>query len=144
MGLMAGFLFSLKQVHPTIEFRFGWGTVAAFLITAAVSWKFCDVIARPDNNAQPGERRFVVRWMVGFIGLSSLGTIAAFAYSLRNVSSASRWEVIEGTGIALAVLSVGAWLIVKVFKFFEEQSAAELEQQRRDHEAADEEENEQK
>jgi len=34
----------------------------------------------------------------------------------------------------VVVLAMGGWLIYRVFRFFEEQSAAELEQQRRDHE----------
>jgi hypothetical protein len=137
MGLMAGFLFSLKQVHPTIELRFGLGTVAAFLIAAVASWRFCGVIAKPDSGSKPGERRFIIRWLIGFIGLSGLGTLVAFGYALRNVSSSSRWEVIEGTVIAVAVLTVGGWFIYKAFRFFEEQSEIELEQQRRDHENDD-------
>src|SRR5689334_18624515 len=134
MGFMAGFLFSLKQVHPSIELRFGVGTVVAFVVAAAVSWRFCGVLAKPEAGGRQGDRRFVIRWMIGFIGLSSLATLAAFAYALRNVSSTSRWEVIEGTLIAVAVLSAGGWLIYKAFQFFEEQSSIELEQQRRDHE----------
>jgi hypothetical protein len=81
----------------------------------------------------------MVRWMVGFLGISALGTIAAFAYSLKDVSSTSRWEVVEGTLIAVAVLAMGGWLIYRAFQFFEEQSAAELEQQKREHERKEEE-----
>ena len=100
----------------------------------AVSWRFCAVLARANPDSKPGERRFMIRWMIGFIGLSSLGTLAAFAYALRNVSAGIRWEVIEGTVIAVGVLTMGGWLIFKAFQFFEEQSAIELEQQQRDQE----------
>jgi len=134
MGLMAGFLFSLKQVHPSIELRFGLGTVLAFGLVAVVSWRFCAILARADEPAETGRKRFMVRWMIGFLGLSALGTAAAFAYALKDVSSQNRWDVIEGTLIAVVVLAVGGWIIYRVFQFFEEQSAAELEQQRRDHE----------
>jgi len=135
MGLMAGFLYSLKKVHPTIELRFTIGTVIAFLIAAVASWKFCAMLARSNESEQPGQRPFIVRWMIMFLGVASLATLGAFAYALKDVSSQSRLEVIEGTAIAAVVLAIGGWFIYKAFQFFEEQSAAELEQQRRDHEA---------
>ncbi len=138
MGLMAAFLFSLKQVHPSIELRFGIGTVAAFVIAWAISWRFCTVLTRSDDGSATDRRKFVVRWMVGFMSVAGLGTLAAFGYALKDVSATSRWDVIEGTGLAVLVLSIGGTLIYKAFQFFEEQSEIELEQQRRDHEADEE------
>lgn len=133
MGLMAAFLFSLKQVHPSIELRFGLGTVAGFIGAWAVSWRFCNILTRQDA-AGSNPRPIVFRWMLGFMSVAGLGTLAAFAYALKDVSAESRWEVIEGTFIATIVLSIGGTLIFKAFKFFEEQSEIELEQQRREHE----------
>lgn len=133
---MAAFLFSLKQVHPSIELRFGVGTVFAFAIAAGLSWRVCALLGR--RNAASGDdaaaNRLIQRWMILFMSVSGLGTLAAFGYALKDVSAASRREVIEGTGMAVVVLAMGAWLIFKAYQFFEEQSAAELEQQRRDHE----------
>lgn len=137
MGLMAAFLFSLRQVHPSIELRFGPGPLAAFVLAWAASWRFCTVLERSDDAPGSGRRRFVVRWMIGFLGFAALGTLAAFGYALKDVSSQNRWDVIEGTLIAVAVLALGGWLIYKAFQFFEEQSAIELEQQRREHEERD-------
>lgn len=137
MGAMAAFLVSLKQVHPSIELRFGVSTILAFVIAGAVSWRFCEALARSDETESAGKKRFMFRWMTAFIGISSLGTILAFAYALKDVSAKSRGEVVEGTLIAVVVLAAGGWLIYKAFQFFEEQSAAELDQQRRDHEHRD-------
>ena len=134
MGVMAAFLVSLKQVHPTIEFRFGFAAIAVFLVAAVASWRFCGMLARSGSSAESSRNRFIVRWMIAFLGISALGTLAAFVYSLKDVSSQSRREVVEGTVIAVLVLAIGAWLIYRAFQFFEEQSAAELEQQKRDHE----------
>jgi hypothetical protein len=134
MGLMAAFLISLKQVHPSIEFRFGFGAIAAFLIAAVASWRFCAMLAGPDTSGEPRRRRFIVRWMVAFLGVSAVGTLLAFAYSLKDVSSQSRREVVEGTVIAVLVLAIGGWLIYRAFQFFEEQSTAELEQLKRERE----------
>src|SRR5262245_46926603 len=87
MGVMAAFLVSLKQVHPTIEFRFGFGAIAAFLIAAVASWRFCGMLARSESPGESSRKRFIVRWMIGFLGISALGTLAAFVYSLKDVSS---------------------------------------------------------
>jgi hypothetical protein len=135
MGGMAAFLYSLKQVHPDIHFRFTTGTVVIFLGVAIFSWKFCDVLAKSENaDGQPANRRrFVVRWLVSFVGITTLATCASFAYALKNVESAMRREVIEGTLLAVVVLSLGGLLIWKAFRFFEQQSEAELAE-RREHE----------
>ena len=127
-GCMAAFLYSLKQVHPELSFRFTVGTVLVFLVVAIFSWIFCGVLARSESpGGGPARRnRFMIRWLVWFFGLASLGTAAAFAYALKDVNSESRRDVIEGTVIAVAVLSLGGVLIWKAFKFFEEQSDAEL------------------
>ena len=142
MGVMAGFLVSLKQVHPSIELHFGVGTVVAFILAGAASWRFCAMLARPDSSDGTNRNRFIVRWMITFLGISALGTLAAFAYSLKDVSARSRSEVVQGTLIAACVLAVGGWFIYRAFQFFEEQSAAELEQQKRDHEEREKEEQE--
>jgi hypothetical protein len=127
-GCMAAFLYSLKQVHPDLSFRFTLGTVLVFLVVAVSSWIFCGVLAKSESGGdQPVRRnRFMLRWLVWFFGFASLGTVAAFAYALKDVNSESRRDVIEGTVIAIAVLSLGGVLIWKAFKFFEEQSDAEL------------------
>ena len=49
MGVMAAFLVSLKQVHPSIELRFGVGAIVAFLIAAVASWRFCAMLVRAET-----------------------------------------------------------------------------------------------
>lgn len=134
MGTLAGFLYSLKDVHPNLRLEFGAGTVVVALATAMASWIFCGVMARADVEDSPtvARRRFFIRWLIFFGSASGLGTLFAFAYSLRHVSSASRRDVIEGTVLALVVISAGGFLIRKAFRFFEEQDKAALEE-RRDH-----------
>jgi hypothetical protein len=135
MGSMAAFLYSLKQVHPAIQLKFTLGTVVIFFLVGAFSWKFCGVLAKSVNEREgPEKKRFIVRWLIFFVTLSSLGTIAAFIYALKDVSGESRRDVIEGTLIAVFVLAIGGWLIYKAFRFFEEQSEIELENQRDEHE----------
>src|SRR5258706_11945943 len=109
LGVMAAFLFSLKQVHPAIRLDFTLGTVLAFLITAVFSWLFCGVLFKGEFNegdsagAAALKKRRVTRWIFFFVVVSGLATAGAFLYSLKDVSADSRREVIEGAGIATVV-----------------------------------------
>ncbi|HEU0009242.1 MAG TPA: hypothetical protein VFT34_05430 [Verrucomicrobiae bacterium] len=139
MGTLAGFLYSLKDVHPNLRLEFGAGAVLVAVATAIASWIFCGVMARADVEGRPtfARRRFFIRWLIFFGSASTLGTLFAFAYSLRNVSSAGRRDVVEGTVLAVVVIAAGGFLIRKAFRFFEEQDKAALEEQRRHDEEAD-------
>ena len=139
MGLMAGFLYSLKTVHPSIRLDFTLGSVAAFIIAALVSWKFCAALYR-DETGEAGDdgsrreetqKKFLKRWIMIFVGTSSLLTLLAFAWSLKDVGSDSRRQVIEGTVLAAVVIGVVAWLLRMVVRFFEEQSRFEEELRRK-------------
>lgn len=138
LGVMAAFLYSLKQVHPTIRLELGLGTALAFLITAAFSWIFCGVLFKGEfdegdyANAAALKKRRIVRWIIFFIVISGLATAGAFLYSLKDLSAESRREVIEGTGIAALVLTVGGLLIHKAVRFFEEQDKVNLAARRDD------------
>jgi hypothetical protein len=134
MGSMAAFLYSLKQVHPEIRFRFSAGTVLIFLVVAIFSWIFCGVLAKSESaDRQPRKRkRFVIRWLVSFVGVTTLATLASFGYALKNVGWARRRDVIEGTLLAFAVLALGGLLIWKAFRFFEQQSETDSAEQEAD------------
>jgi uncharacterized BrkB/YihY/UPF0761 family membrane protein len=129
MGALAAFLYSLKEVHPHIQFKFTIGTAVIALATGVVSWVFCGVMARADAEEHPtvARRRFFIRWLVVFGGLTTVGTFIAFIASLRNVSSRGRRDVLEGTALALMVIVAGGFLIHKAFRFFEEQDKASLD-----------------
>ena len=140
LGLMAAFLYSLKQVHPHIVIEFGFGTVLSFLVTAGFSWVFCDVLFKGEFDQGDTEqaaivrKRRVTRWVVFFIVVSSLATGGAFLYSLKNVSADTRREVLLGGGFAVVVLSMGGYFIHKAFRFFEEQDRISVELQREEDE----------
>ena len=138
MGALAAFLYSLKEVHPSIRFEFTAGTAIIALATAVTSWIFCGLMARADAEEHPSvtRRRFFIRWLLFFGGLSGTGTVLAFANSLRNVSTRGRRDVIEGTALAFLVLLAGGFLIRKAFLFFEEQDKATLDEQRREKDEA--------
>jgi hypothetical protein len=136
IGSMAAFLYSLKQVHPSVRLELGLGTLVVFLGAAIFSWMFCGMLAKAGIAEVPGGDRgerarhgkSLKRWVVVFTLVCGLATIAAFAYSLKDVSAQARRDVVGGTVIACLVLAAGGWLIRRAVQFFEEDSAAQLEQ----------------
>lgn len=134
LGTLAGFLQSLKEVHPNLRIELGTGTVLTFLVTGAVAWFFCGLMMRADAESDTpagrtqARRRFFKRWLMLFGGLCAAGTVLAFVRSLKNVGASSRRDVLFGTGLAVLVLGAGAWLIYKAVRFFEDQDRAALEE----------------
>jgi hypothetical protein len=134
LGIMVAFLYSIRQVHPDFQIEFTFGTVVAFVITAALTVVFCQVLfagefAAGRTGSGKGGKQRVRRWLMVFLAGSALATVGAFLYSLKDVSSASRREVIVGTGVAVLVLSIGGFLIHRSVLFFEEQDRANLQHQ---------------
>jgi hypothetical protein len=148
LSVLTGFLYSLKQVHPSIEFEFGFGTVVSSLAAAVFSWLFCGVLFRTEfdegDTAQSTaiKNRRMVRWVIFFLVISAVSGTGVFLYSLKDVAAESRREVIQGTGIAVVVLAIGGFLIHKTVVFFEEQDRINLALEREEKERADREDSE--
>lgn len=146
LSVLTGFLYSLKQVHPSILFEFGVGTVLSSLVAAVFSWLFCGVLFKTEfdegDTAQSAaiKKRRMTRWVIFFLVVSAVSGAGVFLYSLKDVSAESRREVIQGTGIAVIVLSIGGFLIHKTVVFFEEQDRINLELEREEKERAEREE----
>src|SRR5258706_11737739 len=102
LGVMAAFLFSLKQVHPAIRLDFTLGTVLAFLITAVFSWLFCGVLFQGAFNegdsagAAALKKRRVARWILFFRVVSALAASGACLYFPKDFSSHNRRQVFAG------------------------------------------------
>ncbi len=133
LGSMAAFLYSLKQVHPSIVLEFGPGTILSAGITAVFSWLFCGVLFRTQfdegDSAQSAavKNRRMVRWVIYFLVISALVGAGVFLYSLKDVSAEGRRDVLIGTGMAVIVLTIGGILIHKTVLFFEEQDRINME-----------------
>lgn len=143
LSVLTGFLYSLKQVHPSIILEFTVGTVVSSLAVAAFSWLFCGVLFKTEfdegDTAQSSaiKNRRMVRWVMFFLIFSALSGTGVFLYSLKDVNAESRREVIQGTGIAVVVLTIGGVLIHKTVKFFEEQDRVNLALEREERERAE-------
>jgi FtsH-binding integral membrane protein len=122
MAVGAAFLASLKQVNPSIEFHFSAATVAAFVLGGLFTLVSFRVILNrgAGGGADDKIRR---RWLLLFSAVASLAMFASFAIALRNLSPEKRSEVLGGTAIAVAVLTLFGWLFWKTVRFFDPDAA---------------------
>jgi NADH:ubiquinone oxidoreductase subunit 6 (subunit J) len=138
MGVMAGLIYAVKSVHPTIRVEFSVGVVLITLLVGAATWMFLAVIIREEGHRAEGvkgRRRFLNRWMLVFVVITVIATVAAFARSLRGVSSEKVRDVIEGTVGAILFVSLFLYLLWRLLCFLEkdsERNAQVMEQSDKD------------
>src|SRR5262245_23575308 len=106
MAITAAIVASIRQVNPTVEFKFSIFTVIAFFLvgffTVAIFRRIFDM-----NAASPRVNR---RRLALFAGTVAAALVASMAFALRGISSEKRFDVAAGIGIAVLVLSFGAWI----------------------------------
>jgi len=109
IGLLAAFLASLKQVNPTIVFKFTFETVAAFVGGAALTVLFLRVVLHGSKK-----RRAAL-----VIAAAVVSVVLYFSFGIENTSRANRSDVTIGTVIAVTVLSFLGFVIWRLGKYFE-------------------------
>ena len=125
VGAMSAFFFSVKQVNPTVRFEFSTLTVLGFAVAAVFSWMAWQVIAWAGRG-----RKSQLVWLSAFTTLLCLGTAAAFAYGMRNVSWERQKDFATGAALAVAVLVALGLVFWRLMRFFER--ASEPDQQAND------------
>jgi len=109
IGVLAAFLASLKQVNPTIVFKFTFLTVLAFAGGAVLTALFLRIVLHGSKK-----RRAPLVFAAAIVSV-----ILYFLFGIENTSRASRSDVVVGTVIALTVLSFLAFVIWRLGKYFE-------------------------
>ncbi len=127
MGAVAGFLCSVKQVHPSLRFAFSMASVAGFVVAAAFAWVCVGIIFRAAGLAERGNgagwrRQPVVRWLIVFGVVSAVATLGGFAYAMKDVAGEELRNVMEGTAMAVVALGIVGWMLRRVVRFFEVES----------------------
>lgn len=109
IGVLAAFLASLKQVNPTIVFKFTFGTVAAFAAGAVLTALFLRVVLHGSKK-----RRALIVFAAAIASV-----VLYFFFGIENTSRANRSDVLVGTVIAVTVLSFLAWVIWRLGRYLE-------------------------
>jgi len=122
LGLMAAFLYSIKQVTPELQYRISVGTGVSFVAAAALSWAFWRLVFGKPNSSENGLSKPRKRWFIILSAFLTVATLAPFVYTLKGVANEKMVEIAEGTALALLALGVVGFLLWKAARFLENDS----------------------
>ena len=130
MGLAAALLASVKQVNPTVQFRFSALTVAAFVVTGASSIAVFQMILRAtDNPGGPASRSRRVL-LILFAMASGAILLASLGVALKDVSPDGRTDFIIGALTAVAVIAGIGWFSWRIVRFLDSEEEPQRRQPR--------------
>jgi hypothetical protein len=122
LGLMAAFLYSIKQVTPELHYKISVGTGVSFAAAAALSWAFWRLVfGRPDitENGLSKPRK---RWFIILSAFLTMATLSPFVFALKGVANEKMVEIAEGTALAVLALGGVGFLLWKAARFLENDS----------------------
>ncbi len=127
LGLMAAFLFSLKQVTPELRCELSFGTWIAFAVGAVLSWALWRLAfnrggADAASGAIPLLSKRGRRWVVVLGGVLILGTALPFAFALKDLAHSETVEVVQGLSVAVVTLVVVGLAFWRLTRFLEADS----------------------
>ena len=122
LGLMAAFLYSIKQVTPEFQYRISVGTGVSFAAAAALSWAFWRLVFGRPNSLEHDLSKPRKRWFMILSVFLTVATLAPFVYTLKGVANEKMVEIAEGTALALLALGGVGFLLWKAARFLENDS----------------------
>ena len=125
LGLMAAFLYSIKQVTPELQFRISIGTGVSFVAAAALSWAFWRLVFGKPNSLENVLSKPRKRWFIILSVFLTVATLVPFVYTLKGVAKEKMVEIAEGTALALLALGGVGFLLWKKARFLENDSKRE-------------------
>lgn len=117
IAVMAGFLASIKQINPAVQFRFTIFSIVAFIVGGALTAVFLRFVLK-GNKSKKG---LVV------VAVAIACVLGYFFIGIKHVSSDNRRDVIIGTVAAVIVLSFLGFVLWRITRFLESD-----QQQKRD------------
>ena len=122
LGLMAAFLYSIKQVTPEFQYKISIGTGVSFAASAALSWAFWRLVFGKPNSSENGFSKPRKRWFIILSAFLTMATLAPFIFALKGVANEKMIEIAEGTALALLALGGVGFLLWKTARFLENDS----------------------
>ena len=119
LGTLAGLLYSVRTVNPSIRFQLSGATFVAFALAALASIAFWHLVFQLSSGTKNGSQAGQKRWLGFFAGLLGVGLVLAFIYPLRDFSHEKFSEITVGALIAAGFLSVLALLFWRVVRYLE-------------------------
>ena len=109
IAVMAGFLASIKQVNPAVQFRFSVFSVVAFIAGGALTALFLLFILK-GNKSRKG---------LLVLAVAIACVLCYFFIGIKHVSAENRQDVTIGAAIAVAVLAFLGSVLWRIIKFLE-------------------------
>ena len=122
LGLMAAFLYSIKQVTPELRYEISLGTGISFVAAAALSWAFWRLVFGKPNSSENDLPKRRKRWFIILSIFLTVATLAPFVYALKGVGNQKVVEIAEGTALAVLALGGVGFLLWKAARFLENDS----------------------
>lgn len=122
LGIMAAFLYSIKQVTPRLRCEISFGTGVSFLLGAILSWYFWRLVFGRPGSAAVNPPKFRKRAFIALSVLFTAATLTPFALSLKGVANDKALEVVQGTAIAMLALGGVGFLLWQAARFLEADS----------------------
>jgi hypothetical protein len=123
LGVMAGFLVSVRRINPALEVHLGPLAVAAGLVAALAAGWFADgvfrALAQPAGGGVPRLRQLTRR---GLLVMAALLAVF-FAWSIKDVSPAKQREMVIGASLALVAIAGALFFFLQVVRFLEREDA---------------------
>jgi hypothetical protein len=127
LGLMAAFLYSIKQVTPEFQYKITVGTGVSFAAAAALSWAFWRLVFGKPNSSENDLSKPRKRWFIILSAFLTMATLSPFIYTLKGVANEKLLEIAEGTGLAVLALGGVGFLLWKAARFLESDSKREYD-----------------
>ncbi|HLX72163.1 MAG TPA: hypothetical protein VKV04_21300 [Verrucomicrobiae bacterium] len=109
IAVMAGFLASIKQINPAVQFQFTIFSVFAFVAGGGLTAIFLRFILK-GNKSRKG---------LLVVAVAIACVLGYFLIGIKHVSSDNRQDVIIGTAAAVIVLSFLGFVLWRMTRFFE-------------------------
>jgi len=126
LGTLAGVLYSVKSVTPSVQFSFTGATLIAFSLAAMTSVAFWHVVFKLSGteleSAQGKSARRSRAWLVVLATALGLALLFSFILPLRDLFSEKSSEIASGAGVAVIFLALLGVLFWRVVRFLENQS----------------------
>ncbi len=135
LGLMAAFLYSIKQVTPELRYKISVGTGVSFAVAAALSWAFWRLVFGKPDASEKGLSQSRKRWLIILSVFLTLATLAPFVYTLKGIGNEKMVEIAEGTALAVLALGVVGFLLWKTARFLENDSKRQDEDSKAEEES---------
>lgn len=128
MGVAAGVVGAMKQIHPVARFELDWIAGVSFVVMTGVVALGWDWVFGAGKSLSGPVRR---RRLIGVTVALALATMGACAFSLKGLSQSKQFEIALGSLTGLGVCLFVLFVVLRLAKALEDDHRSVVEEQER-------------